>query len=69
MESEINDRRNKKINWRHFFIICSVLISAYLINGEHAQTVCNICTTVPAAIFTYGQLSDHTVRIFAYVSL
>ncbi|KAK6103771.1 MSP (Major sperm protein) domain family protein [Brugia pahangi] len=65
-KSEIDETRNKKINWRHFFIICSVLISAYLINGEHAQTVCNICTTVPAAIFTYEQLSDHTTRIFAY---
>uniref|UniRef100_A0AAF5Q3W6 Major sperm protein n=1 Tax=Wuchereria bancrofti TaxID=6293 RepID=A0AAF5Q3W6_WUCBA len=65
-ESEIDETRNKKTNWRHFFIICSVLISAYLINGEHAQTVCNICTTVPAAIFTYEQLSDHATRIFAY---
>ncbi|MCP9263748.1 Major sperm protein [Dirofilaria immitis] len=70
-ESEINNgqQRSKRINWRQFFIICSILISAYLVNGEHAQTVCNICTTVPAAIFTYGQLSDHTTRIFAYVSL
>ncbi|KAM3718387.1 Major sperm protein [Dirofilaria immitis] len=67
-ESEINNgqQRSKRINWRQFFIICSILISAYLVNGEHAQTVCNICTTVPAAIFTYGQLSDHTTRIFAY---
>uniref|UniRef100_A0A1I7VL59 Major sperm protein n=1 Tax=Loa loa TaxID=7209 RepID=A0A1I7VL59_LOALO len=65
-ESGTDEGRNKKTNWRHFFIVCSVLISAYLINGEHAQTVCNICTTVPAAIFTYGQLSDHATRIFAY---
>ncbi|KAL3994929.1 MSP (Major sperm protein) domain family protein [Acanthocheilonema viteae] len=64
--SEGDEERNRKINWRHFFIVCSVLISAYLINGEYAQTVCNICTTVPAAIFTYGQLSDHATRVFAY---
>ncbi|VDK67164.1 unnamed protein product [Litomosoides sigmodontis] len=64
--SESDDGRKGKTNWRHFFIVCSVLISAYLINGEYAQTVCNICTTVPAAIFTYGQLSDHATRIFAY---
>uniref|UniRef100_A0A0R3S6F6 Major sperm protein n=1 Tax=Elaeophora elaphi TaxID=1147741 RepID=A0A0R3S6F6_9BILA len=67
-ESESDIERDRKTNWRHFFIICSILISAYLINGEHAQTVCNICTTVPAAIFTYIQLSDHATRIFAYVT-
>uniref|UniRef100_A0A915PYN7 Diacylglycerol kinase n=1 Tax=Setaria digitata TaxID=48799 RepID=A0A915PYN7_9BILA len=60
------DNRDKRTNWRQFFIISSVLISAYLINGEHAQTVCNICTTVPAAIFTYRQLSDRATRVFAY---
>lgn len=58
----------KETNWRQLFIICSVLVSAYLINGEHAQAVCNICTTVPAAIFTYKQLSDRATRVFAYVS-
>lgn len=67
-ESELDEGSgNERTNWRHFLIICSVLISAYLLNGDHAPTVCNICTTVPAAIFTYGQLSDHATRIFAYV--
>ncbi|VDN05764.1 unnamed protein product [Thelazia callipaeda] len=56
----------KQTNWRQWFIVCSAVIAVYLIHGEHAKSVCNISTTLPAAFFTYKQLSDQRTRIFAY---
>ncbi|KHN72082.1 hypothetical protein Tcan_15019 [Toxocara canis] len=51
---------------RDAFIVSVVLISAYLLNGRYAHAVCNLFTAVPASLFSYAQLSDHTTHMFAY---
>uniref|UniRef100_A0A915ADV7 Major sperm protein n=1 Tax=Parascaris univalens TaxID=6257 RepID=A0A915ADV7_PARUN len=51
---------------RNALVLIIVVISAYLLHGRHAQAVCNLCTALPACIFSYVQLSDHSTQLFAF---
>ncbi|MFH4974887.1 hypothetical protein AB6A40_001596 [Gnathostoma spinigerum] len=47
-------------------ILVAVIISCYLTVGEYSHAVCNLFTTVPAAVFTYNRLSDENANIYDY---
>lgn len=53
---------------RDALVLIIVIISAYLLHGRYAQAVCNLCTALPACIFSYVQLSDRSTQLFAFVS-
>uniref|UniRef100_A0A0M3HN67 Major sperm protein n=1 Tax=Ascaris lumbricoides TaxID=6252 RepID=A0A0M3HN67_ASCLU len=51
---------------RDALVLIIVIISAYLLHGRYAQAVCNLCTALPACIFSYVQLSDRSTQLFAF---
>uniref|UniRef100_A0A8R1HMU3 Major sperm protein n=1 Tax=Caenorhabditis japonica TaxID=281687 RepID=A0A8R1HMU3_CAEJA len=50
-------------------IMTIVAISLYLINGEHAQTVCTVLTSIPPAVFSYRVLINNKTSKEGYHSI
>ncbi|KHN81648.1 hypothetical protein Tcan_03489 [Toxocara canis] len=61
-----SDRAPQRKTIRDAFIVSLVLISFCILNSPYARAVCNVCTVIPACVFSYAQLYDSSTRLFAY---
>lgn len=52
--------------WHMTGALAFVVLVFYLAFGEHARIVCDICTTVPPAVYTYLQMEAKRCRIYSY---
>uniref|UniRef100_A0A915AA09 Uncharacterized protein n=1 Tax=Parascaris univalens TaxID=6257 RepID=A0A915AA09_PARUN len=60
------DQASHTITLRYAFSLTMILIATIVLNSQYGQAVCNVCTVIPACVFSFAQLSDRNTRTFAY---